>query len=156
MCVRVVYSFLYTAQHFIYLWMFQTVKDHQALSFSQIVKQWRRSNVGQDSSVNRTILLKYYPKKVQGGLYTVWQSIAYYDILYCYTTMYVYIGGRVCAYNNGTHVYRDQSKEALWNAWKQRWSITVPCEALRVLPFKVVSPNSYYRNYVWEFQFGAL
>ncbi|KAK3882013.1 hypothetical protein Pcinc_013583 [Petrolisthes cinctipes] len=44
----------------------KTVEAHQALCFSNIVKQWRRSNVGQDSSVTRTILLKYYPKKSAG------------------------------------------------------------------------------------------
>ncbi|XP_071536763.1 zinc finger MYM-type protein 3-like isoform X2 [Panulirus ornatus] len=41
----------------------KTVEEHYALSFVQIVKQWRRSNVGQEGSVTRTSLLKYYPKK---------------------------------------------------------------------------------------------
>ncbi|XP_066937169.1 zinc finger MYM-type protein 3 isoform X3 [Macrobrachium rosenbergii] len=41
----------------------RTVEEHLAMSFVQIVKQWRRSSMGRDGSGTRTTLLKYYPKK---------------------------------------------------------------------------------------------
>ncbi|XP_068230197.1 zinc finger MYM-type protein 3 isoform X2 [Palaemon carinicauda] len=41
----------------------RTVDEHLAMSFVQIVKQWRRSSMGRDGSGTRTTLLKYYPKK---------------------------------------------------------------------------------------------
>ncbi|XP_045139102.1 zinc finger MYM-type protein 3-like isoform X2 [Portunus trituberculatus] len=42
----------------------KTVEEHQGLSFSHIVKQWRRTVVDPEGSVMRTSLLKYFcPKK---------------------------------------------------------------------------------------------
>ncbi|XP_063885994.1 zinc finger MYM-type protein 3-like isoform X2 [Scylla paramamosain] len=44
----------------------KTVEEHQALSFSHIVKQWRRTVVDPEGSVMRTTLLKYFGPKKDG------------------------------------------------------------------------------------------
>ena len=53
-----------------FYYLFQTVEEHSAMSFVQIVKQWRRTSKGREGSIVRTTLLKYYPKKsVRDGKY---------------------------------------------------------------------------------------
>ena len=66
--------------------LFQTVEEHQSLSFSHIVKQWRRTVVEPEGSVMRTSLLKYFcPKK---GLYVNYREYYAIAALLCYSTTF--------------------------------------------------------------------
>ncbi|CAL4139184.1 unnamed protein product, partial [Meganyctiphanes norvegica] len=58
----------------------KTVEEHVAISFVQIVKQWKRANVGREGQVTRMTLLRYFPKKsANTGKPADWQGYYMYE-----------------------------------------------------------------------------
>jgi hypothetical protein len=121
----------------------QTVEEHMQLSFSHIMKHWKRNpnqpGVTKVPGSSRNVLLRFYPP--QSALGKSWSQFLCVHITFVFCRWFVVLMNLLRCSIFFVPICRGQlkKKEGLWAAGEWRKPTEMPGQAVRVLPFKMVS-----------------